>query len=343
MSLKMNSDDREKLILKVQETAQRLREYLNTQPKKRTKRSFVADPVRTKNLEKIAGYLQSILVYLDVHNSEAGRRAESLLSLLEQLKTPSALSANNSWELADLLDSELLWFSDAASLYTLLKAQQGSASDDARKRDNYFPSDYLQILINHYQEGRFADAHRLEVIHFLEYFKQAQISEYRRDRAKVQLRGIYLVRMALVLGLMLLGLCVFYIISSRQPDRLSTEYLGYLLLLMVSAGATGSVLSRAIKLGKQPLHISDAKDMSEPPLGIRALLSDWKIFLAQPVIGAATALVIFLIISSGLLQIGGMKELGPAGSALIGFLTGFSEPFFIGTLDKIAAGSGKAT
>src|SRR5947207_2546347 len=101
----MNSEDNQNLRRQVRETGQRLREYLNSQPKKRIKRTgFLADPVRTKNLEKIAGYLQSILVCLDSHGSEAfppGRRAESLLSLLEQLKTPSVLSANNSWELAD--------------------------------------------------------------------------------------------------------------------------------------------------------------------------------------------------------------------------------------------------
>jgi hypothetical protein len=337
----MTSEDSQNLIKEVRKTAENLREHLNRLSKKRYRLpGFSPDPVQTKNLEKIAGYLQNILVYFDVHNSEAlppGQRAESLRSLLEQLKTPSALSANNSWELADLLDTELLWFSDDADLYIRLKAQQGSANDDAANRNNYFPGDYLQILINHYQEGKFADAHRLEVIHFLEYFKQAQISEYRRDRAKVQLRGSYLAWMAVMLGLMLLGLGSFYVASRRDETRDLWQ-----LLLMAFAGATGSVLSRAVKLGKQPLHISDAKGTREPPLGIRALLSDWKVFLAQPVIGAATALVIFLAISSGLLQIGGMKEFHPAGYALIGFLSGFSEPFFIGTLDKITGGSGNA-
>lgn len=337
----MTSEDSQNLIKEVRKTAENLREHLNRLSKTRYQLpGFSTDPVQTKNLEKIAGYLQSILVYLDAHNSEAlppQQRAESLRSLLEQLKPASALSANNSWELADLLDTELLWFSDDAALYILLRAQQGSASDDVVNRNNGFPGDYLQILINHYQEGRFADAHRLEVIHFLEYFKQAQISEYRRDRAKVQLRGSYLAWMAVMLSLMLLGLGSFYIASRRDPNRDLWQ-----LLLMVFAGATGSVLSRAVKLGKQPLHISDAKGTREPPLGIRALLSDWKVFLAQPVIGAASALVIFLVISSGLLQIGGTKEFDPAAYALIAFLSGFSEPYFIGTLDKITGGSSNA-
>jgi len=231
----MNSEDGQILLQQVSATGQRLREYLNSLPKKRFKLlGLSADPVRTKNLEKIAGYLQSILGYLDSHSSEGvslGRRAKSLLSLLEQLKTPSVLSANNSWELADLLDIELLWFCDDASLYTLLQAQC-STKDDPARRNNYFPGNYCQRLIDCYANGSFADPHRLEVIHFLEYFKQAQISEYRRDRARVQLRGIYLAWMAFVLGLMLLGLSGCYIASSRQVNLLSTRYLVWLLLLM---------------------------------------------------------------------------------------------------------------
>jgi hypothetical protein len=262
-----------------------------------------------------------------------------LFALLEQIKNPATLSSNNSWELADLFDAELLWFSDDIYLYTQLKCLQGSTGGDLVIRDFCFPADYLQALTNSYTEGIFAESHRLEVIYLLYHLKQTQIGEYRRDRAKVRLRGIYLARMAALLGLLLVGLGFFYIASTQQRDPLSTKYLVYILLLMVFSGATGSVLSRAVKLGKQPLNIGDPKETTEPPLGIRALLSDWKVFLAQPVIGAATAVVIFLVISSGLLQVGG-KELGPSGLALIGFLTGFSEPFFIGTLDKIAGGSG---
>jgi hypothetical protein len=124
-------------------------------------------------------------------------------------------------------------------------------------------------------------------------------------------------------------------------ERKSTEYRTLLLLLVVCAGATGSILSRAVKLGKQPLGSETGDASGEPPLGIRALLSGWKVFLAQPVIGATMALIIFLVFFySDLLQIGNVKELGPEGYGIIGFLAGFSEPFFIGILDKVAGQGG---
>jgi hypothetical protein len=72
------------------------------------------------------------------------------------------------------------------------------------------------------------------------------------------------------------------------------------------------------------------------PLGIRALIADKKTFLAQPVIGATTALILFLVFQAGFIQIGGLKELTPAAYGLVGFLGGFSEPFVLGILDKVA-------
>jgi hypothetical protein len=60
------------------------------------------------------------------------------------------------------------------------------------------------------------------------------------------------------------------------------------------------------------------------PLGIRTLIPDWKTFLAQPVIGATTALILFLVFQAGLIQVGEM--LGPAAHGLIGCVRGCSEP-----------------
>jgi hypothetical protein len=296
------------------------------------------DPVKTKNLEKIAGYLQSLITYLSPSNDDHQNLA-SLTTLLEQIE-PSNLSSNNAWELADLLEIELIRLGDDAYLYTLLKVQQNPDNKDPHRWDKYFTKVDLTTLLD--SNGKFNDGSRLRAKRLLEHIQQARISEYRRDRAKVQLRGIYLERMAFFLIFFITGLGVFYLFASRLElvERNSTEYRTFLLLLVVWAGATGSILSRAVKLGKQPLGSETGVASGEPPLGIRALLSGWKVFLAQPVIGATMALIVFLVFYSGLLQIGNIKQLGPAGFGVIGFLAGFSEPFFIGILDKVAGQGG---
>ena len=182
-------------------------------------------------------------------------------------------------------------------------------------------------LQNEYEKGEFDDRSRLKAQRSLQHLQEARIAEFRRDRAKLNLRGTYLFRMGIILALLLTGLSYFYIYSDPSTDA-------YLLLFVLFSGATGSVLSRAIKLGRQPLRVDTENEAGgEPPLGIRALVSGWKVFLAQPVIGATAALILFLIIEAGLTPV---VVWPPAKYGLVCFLAGFSEPFFIGVLDKVA-------
>ncbi|MGH7491923.1 MAG: hypothetical protein ACREOO_05965 [bacterium] len=336
----MQNENARNVVQLAKEIELKLRDYLNSLEKTKAKWFLADNPVRTKNLEKIAGHLQSLLIHLDP-SADDQRKTTSISALLEQIKNPHELASNSAWELADLLEIELIRCGDDPYLYAVLKAQQNPGSNDAHRWDRYFSNEDLQKFLEAYSNGKFSnDYSRVEAKQFLEYIHQARISEYRRDRAKVQLRGNYLGRMALFLILSLVGLCVFYMLASQTADTRATGYRTYLLLLVAWAGATGSILSRAIKLGKQPVHSDSDHQAGEPPLGIRALISGWKVFLAQPVIGAASALILFFVFYSGLLQIGGVQELSPAGFAIIGFLAGFSEPFFIGILDKVAGQGG---
>ncbi len=314
------------------------------------------DPVRTKNLEKIAGHLHSILNFLEPHDDKTSltkQQTTSLCLVLDQIKDPSEISSNNAWELSDLLEIELIRLGDDAYIYTLLKAQQKADVDDPHRWEKHFPVSDLDTLLKNYSCGKFSDCHSLQARHFLEYMRQEQVLEYRRDRAKAQLRGIYLSRMAKILFLLLFFLGYFYLAASRSSANLvittdqlaggyKDEYLTNLLWLVVFAGALGSVVSHAFKLGKQPLHAETDDKTGKPPLGIRALISEWKVFVAQPVIGASAALILFLIFKAGLLQIGGMKELGPEVYGLIAFLAGFSEAYFIGILDKVGGRTGSS-
>lgn len=321
---------------------------------------FPEDPVRTKNLEKIAGHLHDILIYFDsVDKSSCSElRTAPLCSLIEQMRCPSEISSNNAWELADLLEVELIRLGDDSYLYTLLKARLEAYGEDIHK-DKYSSYEYLKTLHSKYNDGKFDCNSRLELRRFLEHLQHNTINEYRRDRAKAQLRGIHLGRMALVLTVLLFFFGYFYLIASQsffdsaasqstsltvnQSTNLTADQstnittyppTGSLLLVVALAGGAGSVLSRAYRLGRRPLHAEAGIKTEEPPLGIRALISEWKVFIAQPVIGAAAALIVYLIFSSGVIQIG-VGKLSPAYYALIAFLAGFSEPFFTGIVDRV--------
>ncbi len=131
-----------------------------------------------------------------------------------------------------------------------------------------------------------------------------------------------------IAGLFLISF--FYIAATLWYGNIT-----YLLLMVLLSGSAGSILSHAFKLGKQPLHADENDKTREQPLGIRALISEWKVFIAQPIIGVTAALILFLIFEAGLLQIGGMRETGPEVYGLIAFLAGFSEAYFIGILEKV--------
>jgi len=139
--------------------------------------------VRIKNLEKIIGHLQNILLFLDPPCKTACGGTASLISLLDQIKDPEEMEPNNAWELSDLFKIEVIRHCDDPYLFMLLKAQ--AKLDSTHKWDKHFPGDCLETLLKSYTCGKFIDCYgRLEARRFLEYLEQAQIDEYRRDAPK---------------------------------------------------------------------------------------------------------------------------------------------------------------
>jgi hypothetical protein len=68
-------------------------------------------------------------------------------------------------------------------------------------------------------------------------------------------------------------------------------------------------------------------------------MAAWKLFIAQIGIGAAAGLVLYIVMQSGVVN--GLATTNAARVSLLAFLAGFSEPFFIGILDKVAGTSTK--
>jgi hypothetical protein len=260
--------------------------------------------------------------------------------MLQRVETPRQLSGHAAWEIADLLRLEVLWHSDDAYLHGLLVGY----GQDTRRADwlAHFPESELNRLLATYNDGHFkGNSARLEVQHYLTHLYQFEIDEYRRDRATAELRGIYLGRLVLVLLVLLLAFAWLYALDagdfrvafltmelSGGPEESS----GVRILLVMLAGAVGSVLSRAVKIGNQQAENDTRRAM---PVGIRALTAAWKVSLAQPIIGATAALVVYIVLLTGLLSVAGLASDKISAVALVAFLSGFSEPFFIGTLDRI--------
>ncbi|HIH44492.1 MAG TPA: hypothetical protein HA257_05290, partial [Candidatus Methanoperedenaceae archaeon] len=326
------------LIKLIHDKQQELREYLNRRERRALK---IHDPVRIKNLEKIIGHLDRLLVFL-VPSGEGTydeQKIASLQSILDQITAPENISFSSAWELADMLEVQLVRFGDDVYILTLLKALEASIDADEKSgmsSQNVKKAD-INGLLEGYFNGKFKEHHKLqEARQLLEYLLQAQISGYRRDRAKALLRGNYLRIIAASISVSIALLAIFF--SLAEKGKNNPDYINYLILTVIFAGALGSILSRAIKLGKQPLD-EKSKTSEETPLGIRALISWWKVFFAQPAIGAASALILFFVFYSGLVKIDELA-LGPSHYSVLGFLAGFSEAYFIGILDRVAGSTG---
>ena len=305
--------------------------------------AFRYDPVRIKNLEKVAGGLQQLVTMLAKPSSNGAQPDNKSLDIfLDRLGDPAALSGHNAWELADLMVIELIERGDDVYLYSLLQASD--SKDDVHRWSAHLPVADLERLRSDYKNGAFAtDAARRETRRFLEQLQQFRIDEYRRDRAKAELRGIYLGRMVVALLAVALVFVVAYIGQNQtlgltfRPADLAPGWIA--IFLVASAGAMGSILSRAIKLGRSSFEAPTGPAQIEHPLGIRALIAAWKLFLAQIGIGAAAGLMLYIVLQSGI--IAGMATTNAARVSLLAFLAGFSEPFFIGILDKVAGTSTK--
>jgi len=292
----------------------------------------------------------------------------SLNSLLDQLDDASQLSKDNSWELAGRFERQLIEIGEDAYLYTILRDQVGGEEEEERtgpkrvpaiaKWNDYFSHDELEVLCWDYEvkggfDGEFSNTQiRSKVRHALRHLHLIRSEEYRRDRGKIRLRARYLARMTPLIMALLVVLCVSYLfvgssntyttITSLVPFSLSgpiplepgppsaplppseqpLPFRAYLLLLVFAAGALGGILSRAYRLEQQSKSVGTDPPTDEPSLGIRALISDGSSLLAQTALGGTAAIVSYL-----LLQLFA-PDIPPVAYGLVGFLAGYSEPFF---------------
>ena len=95
-------------------------------------------------------------------------------------------------------------------------------------------------------------------------------------------------------------------------------------LLVAVAGALGATLSGALKLRDQLPRIA-------------SLRTFWYAFALQMPIGAVAGLFLWIVLESGLVEIGGQGD-DWAVEAAAAFAAGFSEPFVLKTVERITGG-----
>jgi hypothetical protein len=89
------------------------------------------------------------------------------------------------------------------------------------------------------------------------------------------------------------------------------------------AGALGATLAGTFRVRDKLVELDD-------------LRSFWPAMRVQPLVGAVAGLVILLVLESGAVALGDGGSSSWAAQALFAFAAGFSEPFFLGVVEKVA-------
>lgn len=138
----------------------------------------------------------------------------------------------------------------------------------------------------------------------------------REERITGELRQNYLTWLASALTVLLVAVAVFSILAA-DGDLWAQVFLALL------SGALGGTLSGVIKL-----RVPESRLVTLKNLGL--------VMLVQPLVGAVGGIVLFAIWRSGLLTVAGLDENEWSSVAVVAFVGGFSERFFLRSLARIA-------
>ena len=231
------------------------------------------------------------------------------------------LSEKAAWDIADDLKELLPTVASDAYLYTLLLDEKARLEKDKGHWCDYFEDSSLQEIISKYEQmdGGFRQE-RNKVIDRLTALYKFRNDKGRHDRAREGIRARYLEKMAGILaGGILLVLMSWFAITNDAYQTL-------LLFFVVIAGAIGALLSRALRL-------RNLNFITE----INILMNT---IITQAVLGGVLAMIVWLVLYSGVITIQGFEVGGftvkPSTYFIIGFISGFSEPFALGILERVA-------
>jgi hypothetical protein len=227
---------------------------------------------------------------------------------------PAALSLDSALEVVDTVDQILISQGDATYLCKQVAAEYGRAPGSTTVvtwRTLYGPE--KPAALKAFESG--APVAELELSqgrNRLAALRHRRSDVYRLQRTRMRLKAQHLWMLAPVLLLLVVTMGIALGARGERPAQI---------VLAASAGAVGATLSGLFKLRDQIEHIS-------------ALRAFTPAIVVQPIVGAASALFVGLVLDAGLLDVG--KGAGAAWPAL-GFAAGFSEPMLLGIVGRVAA------
>ena len=273
-------------------------------------------PVMHKVYNMIYTRLLKISIFLNNEDNNKKRSVyeNELNEILKLIKNNKKnIKEDCGWDIADKLKEFLIQIAPKEFLY------QALVEEKCRNPNYYYPwekgfgSISLDKHLEAFEKNKNAFSEKIISQQLLSLYTQRN-DLGRHDRARERTRWRYLLSIAiilLVLIILIIGIVIF-----KYPELLK------ILLLVILSGATGAVLSRSLKLKK---------------LGrIVDLQAAWRTLFPQTVFGMTLSLIVYIIISERIYELNEILNITEIYiPIIIGFISGFSEPFSLNIIGKI--------
>jgi len=267
------------------------------------------DPELRKHLQRIADRL------------EAARREEAIRKDLGSLAEfdPHRLDLDSALSLSARLDEFVFARSDDAGLLcAAAEAELPRTDTTVVTWKGLFGEDPDDVpeAVEVFRQGGEPSGPPLESLkHKLSVLAHSRHEDYQLLRTRRAMKGQHL---------RYLGLGLLIAIAAFAWELVRGGVLTFDdVLLGMAAGAVGALMGGTFKLRDTVSHIND----------LRAYRS---ILAVQPLLGAGAALFLLLALETHVLSVGGAAD-GLAARGLLGFVAGFSEPFFLKTVARVTS------
>jgi hypothetical protein len=271
-------------------------------------------------LRKVLGVLQDEIgetrsLFAQGRSRVATAAGEHIEGLLRQ--EVGALTVDSAWELVGALKRANLRLGDRS--YIAARLEYEGSRNRAKGRWHswaaHFSKKELDALRKSYREGTPSRGARSLAVDRLTFLYLMRAEAGRDRRAKAALKCMYLQRLALVLIALLVLLATT--ISLTAGDARTP------VLLAACAGALGSTLSGIFAVRDQLGRLDELRGFA-PAMRV------------QPLVGACAGLVVLLALHSDVVSLGPSTDEAWSTQVLLAFVAGFSEPFFLGIVKRVA-------
>lgn len=287
-------------------------------------------PVLAKTLEHIRDYLEVLLSAEFTAEGQSVARAV----WLDALQKPHGLTLEEAFDIEADLRARLPELAGDDYIFMCLQhekqrlAKPPVEKESDRRWTDLFPQEVLdELLAGFGSDNKDSWPRQAAIGRLAELYRQSH-HDLRRDRARAAQVALYLKLLWPLLAVLLLSTATLLgsveaFGRSVPPSVAWVEFVTFGAAMLV--GAVGGTLGLMFRFRNAHGRIRD-------------LLAERDLRLVQPLIGAAMALAVVLVIKSGLTTIDGFVAdgRGLAPLAALGFLAGFSEPFFFGIMDRLA-------